>query len=102
MTSPIADKAIPAGLKVWLIFLLSFYFLGLPAVFSILYGFVGGVAGGWIFAWWHTAGGEPFENTSTEAGKQTKRRSGPPRLKLTFFNKSLDRQNRRSSRTRRR
>ena len=100
--TPIADKAIPAGLKVWLIFLLSLYFLGLPVVLSILFGFVGGIAGGWILAWWQTPGGEPFEGRSPEEIERAKRRSSPPRLKLTFFNKSLDRPNRRSSRIRRR
>ncbi|MDJ0704093.1 MAG: hypothetical protein QNJ46_12490 [Leptolyngbyaceae cyanobacterium MO_188.B28] len=100
--TPIADKAIPAGLKVWLFFLLTFIFLGLPVVLSILFGFLGGIAGGWILAWWQTPGGEPFEMRSPEEIERAKRRSGPPGLRLTFFNKSLDRPHRRSSRIRRR
>ena len=99
--SPIADKAIPAGLKVWLIFLISFYLLGLPVILSILFGFMGGVAGGWIFAWWQTAGGEPLETRSTEETEQTNRRASQSRFRVPFFRKSLTRRNRRSPRIRR-
>lgn len=40
------------GLRLWLFFLLSFYFLGYPVPLSILLGAVGGLAGGWVIGWW--------------------------------------------------
>ncbi len=42
----------PLALRLWLLFLLSLFFLGYPVPFSILMGAVGGFAGGWVFSWW--------------------------------------------------
>ena len=40
------------GLRLWLFFLLSFYFLGYPVFLSILLGAIGGLAGGYVAGWW--------------------------------------------------
>lgn len=45
------------GLRLWLFFLFTFYFLGYPVPFSILLGFAGGLAGGWIMGWWKSKEG---------------------------------------------
>lgn len=42
------------GLRLWLFFLLSFYFLGYPVGLSILLGAAGGLAGGFVAGWWNT------------------------------------------------
>ena len=42
----------PVSLRLWLLFLLSLFFLGYQVPFSILMGAIGGFAGGWVFAWW--------------------------------------------------
>ncbi len=54
-----ADLIIPATLKIWLFFLLAFVLLGYPIPFSILFGAIGGVAGGLTSAWWQVKGGAP-------------------------------------------
>lgn len=53
------DKLVPVALRLWLLFLLAFVLLGYAVVPSILFGAVGGFAGGLISAWWSTPGGEP-------------------------------------------
>ncbi|MEO0537652.1 MAG: hypothetical protein AAF215_27790 [Cyanobacteria bacterium P01_A01_bin.123] len=53
------DKAIPAGLKIWLAFLACFIILGYPVVASIFFGLIGAIAGGMVTAWWQTQGGIP-------------------------------------------
>ncbi len=40
------------GLRLWLFFLLSFFFLGYSVYLSIFLGAVGGLAGGWVIGWW--------------------------------------------------
>ncbi|MGD1898640.1 MAG: hypothetical protein ACFB16_17005 [Phormidesmis sp.] len=54
-----ADLLIPAAVRIWLIFLLVFIFLGYNVPFSIFFGFVGGLAGGLVTAWWQIKGGAP-------------------------------------------
>lgn len=41
-----------AGLKFWLFFMLSFALAGYSITLSVFFGAMGGLAGGWIFAWW--------------------------------------------------
>jgi hypothetical protein len=43
----------------WLVFLFSFLLLGYEIVPSIIFGAIGGFAGGLISAWWQTPGGAP-------------------------------------------
>jgi hypothetical protein len=52
------DLIVPAALRIWLLFLLVFTLLGYPVVFSILFGALGGFAGGMISAWWSLKGGD--------------------------------------------
>lgn len=54
-----ADLIIPAALRLWLIFLISFALLGYSVPFSILFGAIGGLAGGVSLAWWQIKGGAP-------------------------------------------
>ena len=46
------DHGVATGLKTWLFFLLCFVLLGYPVSVSLCFGAVGGLAGGWIAAWW--------------------------------------------------
>ena len=48
------SKAFSTGnaLRLWLFFLLSFFFLGYSVYLSIFLGAVGGLAGGWVIGWW--------------------------------------------------
>ena len=54
-----ADLIIPAALRLWLIFLISFALLGYSVAFSILFGAIGGLAGGVATAWLQIKGGAP-------------------------------------------
>ncbi len=53
------DLIVPAALRIWLVFLLVFALLGYSVTTSILFGAVGGFAGGLVSAWWQAPGGEP-------------------------------------------
>ncbi|MGD1856178.1 MAG: hypothetical protein ACFB2W_18200 [Leptolyngbyaceae cyanobacterium] len=53
------DLIVPTALRMWLIFLLIFALLGYSVPASILFGAVGGFAGGVVAAWWYAPGGEP-------------------------------------------
>lgn len=53
------DKIVPVALKLWLVFLFTFLFLGYDVIPCILFGAIGGFAGGMVSAWWQTKGGEP-------------------------------------------
>ena len=53
------DLIVPAALRIWLVFLLLFALLGYSVTVSILFGAMGGFAGGVVSAWWHSPGGEP-------------------------------------------
>jgi len=44
----------PVALRVWLAFLLCLVLLGYSVPFSIVVGAVGGIAGGWVVAWWNS------------------------------------------------
>lgn len=46
------SKGFAVGLQIWLLFLISFYGLGYPALFSIALGAIGGIASGFIVDWW--------------------------------------------------
>lgn len=46
------SKGFGVGLQIWLLFLISLYGLGYPALFSIALGAVGGIASGFIVDWW--------------------------------------------------
>ncbi len=65
----VADKIFPVALRLWLVFLFLFLLMGYAIAPSILFGAVGGFAGGFVSAWWQTPGGEPKreEATTTEA-----------------------------------
>ncbi|MEM8614630.1 MAG: hypothetical protein AAGF93_21640 [Cyanobacteria bacterium P01_H01_bin.105] len=56
------DLIVPAALRIWLVFLLVFALLGYSVPASILFGAIGGFAGGLVSAWWHAPGGEPISN----------------------------------------
>ena len=47
-----SSDGIDAGLKFWLFFMLGFVFSGYSTPISILLGGIGGLGGGWIYAWW--------------------------------------------------
>ena len=88
------DKAVPAGLKIWLGFILVFVVLGYPVVPSIVFGLVGAVAGGMISAWWQTLGGIPQPRSpEAEANRSPSRlrmlrrqlRSRASRLRIPKF-----------------
>ena len=53
------DLIVPTALRIWLLFLLLFALLGYSVTASILFGAMGGFAGGLISAWWRAPGGEP-------------------------------------------
>lgn len=53
------DLIVPAALRIWLVFLLIFALLGYSVTASILFGAMGGFAGGLVAAWWRAPGGEP-------------------------------------------
>ncbi|MEM6255691.1 MAG: hypothetical protein AAF821_22485 [Cyanobacteria bacterium P01_D01_bin.156] len=53
------DLIVPSALRIWLVFLLVFILLGYPVTVSILFGAIGGFAGGLVTAWWNALGGEP-------------------------------------------
>lgn len=48
------SKGFGVGLQIWLLFLISLYGLGYPALYSIALGAIGGVASGFIVDWWMT------------------------------------------------
>ncbi|NER85411.1 MAG: hypothetical protein F6K42_39165 [Leptolyngbya sp. SIO1D8] len=63
------DKIVPVALRLWLLFLFAFLLLGYAIIPSILFGAIGGFAGGMVSAWWQTPGGEPekeFEPSALE------------------------------------
>ncbi len=46
------SKGFAAGLQIWLLFLLSLFWIGYPALMSIALGAIGGLASGLIVDWW--------------------------------------------------
>ncbi|HEY9764362.1 MAG TPA: hypothetical protein V6D07_17680 [Trichocoleus sp.] len=77
-----ADKIIPAALRIWLAFLLLFLLLGYSIVSSIVFGAIAGFAGGMISAWWNAKGGEPTAPVLPEPIRRIGRtlRESQPRL----------------------
>jgi hypothetical protein len=55
------SKGFSVGLQIWLLFLISFYWLGYSAEMSIVLGAIGGLASGLIVDWWVSK----EENTET-------------------------------------
>lgn len=53
------DKIVPVALRLWLGFLFVFLLLGYAVVPSVIFGAIGGLAGGTVNAWWTTPGGQP-------------------------------------------
>jgi hypothetical protein len=51
------DFSTGTGLRLWLFFLFSFFFLGYPVPLSIILGLAGGLAGGKVFGWWKSKEG---------------------------------------------
>ncbi|MFE4105597.1 hypothetical protein [Almyronema epifaneia] len=89
------DKAIPAGLKIWLTFLLGLLVVGYPIVPSILFGAIGGVAGGLVSAWWQTPGGVPTAEAENPLKRMQQRlRERSSRLRLPFGSRELQRSQR--------
>ena len=56
-----ADRIIPVALRLWLRFLCALLLLGYGVGLSILFGAIGGFAGGTVSAWWQAPGGIPAE-----------------------------------------
>ncbi|MEM7063764.1 MAG: hypothetical protein AAF572_11440 [Cyanobacteria bacterium P01_B01_bin.77] len=56
------DLIVPVALRIWLVFLLIFVLLGYSVTASILFGAIGGFAGGLVSAWWNALGGEPVRD----------------------------------------
>ncbi len=54
-----ADLIIPVALRLWLVFLFALLLLGYGVVLSIVFGAIGGFAGGTVSAWWQAPGGVP-------------------------------------------
>ncbi|HEY9887301.1 MAG TPA: hypothetical protein V6D02_02810 [Candidatus Obscuribacterales bacterium] len=61
LENTVTDKIFPVALKLWLLFLLTLLVLGYEIAPSIIFGAIGGFAGGLVSAWWQTPGGEPLE-----------------------------------------
>lgn len=74
------SKGFAAGLQVWLLFLLSLYWIGYPALFSIALGAIGGLASGLIVDWWSSKDEKtepdprPVEEEGTEEMARVRRK----------------------------
>jgi hypothetical protein len=76
------DFSTGTGLRLWLFFLFSFFFLGYPVPLSIILGLAGGLAGGKVFGWWKSKEGPrelPAEETQ-ELELEEQPRTGGLRL----------------------
>lgn len=71
------SKGFAIGLQIWLLFLISFYGLGYPALFSIALGAIGGTVSGFIVDWWLSKdeNTEPTRKRSSEDGVEDVARS---------------------------
>lgn len=83
------DLIVPAALRIWLVFLLVFIVLGYSVTVSILFGAIGGFAGGLVSAWWTALGGEPMPKDN-----QSKSRFRLPKLSWRTERRSLRRRQR--------
>jgi predicted exporter len=63
------SKGFSAGLQIWLLFLLSLFWIGYPALMSIALGAIGGLASGLVVDWWQSKeeNTEPERRVSTSA-----------------------------------
>ena len=77
------SEGLNVGLRMWLLFLVSFYALGTPAVLSILLGAIAGAAAGAIAAWWKiNAPPPPITDPDTVEDAASKRKHFFGRAKL--------------------
>jgi hypothetical protein len=67
------SKGFAVGLQIWLLFLISLYGLGYPALFSIALGAIGGTASGFIVDWWLSKqeNTDPVRREVSEDGVET-------------------------------
>lgn len=105
-----ADLIIPATLRSWLLFLFLFWLLGYPIPFSILFGAIGGIAGGltssWLQVQQRVASGSDDNNNGDGSDNRTPGEilDKAPRWELPFFgtNKAKQRYAERNKRARNR
>ncbi len=71
------SKGFAVGLQIWLLFLLSLYGIGYPALYSITLGAIGGIASGFIVDWWLTKDEniEPQRKPASDEGVEEQTRS---------------------------
>ncbi len=62
------EKGISFGVRMWIFFMVMFGVLGYSTAVSIFFGVVGGVAAGFIYAWWHITD-IPEQTPSSDAQK---------------------------------
>lgn len=88
VVNDMTDLIVPAALRIWLVFLLVFIVLGYSVTASILFGAIGGFAGGLVSAWWNAIGGEPMPKEQTTSMFRL------PRFRLGGERRSLRRRQR--------
>ncbi len=101
----VPDKIVPVALRLWLLFLFLFLLLGYAVIPSVIFGAIGGLAGGTVSAWWQTPGGEPQPRQMSKPGtiEQLSNRIKPNGLKGRLpFMKVFTRRDKRLSRSSRR
>lgn len=86
------DLIVPSALRIWLVFLLVFALLGYSVTASILFGAVGGFAGGVVAAWWIAPGGEP--NPKGKPDRRLPRMLQLPKMRLGTERRHLRRRQR--------
>jgi hypothetical protein len=104
----LADLIIPATLRIWLVFLFVFVLLRYPVPFSIVFGGIGGLAGGVASAWWQIKGGKPIVEKERRPTDRAESAAGAPaegggsRWEVPFFkpNQAKQRNSLRARRTR--
>lgn len=71
------SKGFGVGLQIWLLFLISLYGLGYPALYSIALGAIGGIASGFIVDWWLSKEEniEPTRKPASDTGVEEETRS---------------------------
>lgn len=96
------DKIVPVALRLWLLFLLAFVLLGYAVIPSILFGAIGGFAGGMVSAWWQTPGGELQQELQPTALEKIGGKLRPQQVQSRLpFLKLFTRRDRRYPRSRR-
>ncbi|NEQ49306.1 MAG: hypothetical protein F6K11_04115 [Leptolyngbya sp. SIO3F4] len=88
------DLIVPAALRIWLVFLLMFALLGYSVTASILFGAMGGFAGGVVAAWWHAPGGEPKPKDDKQNQQKVARLFQLPSLRFRAERRRLRRRQR--------